>query len=133
MQTSIPLRFSVADDDASAEDCAAAAVAFKPNCLAIQTSSIMVSDEIASAERAAKAIQDKLNRLDEAFLFERSESISTPTTATPRNCARSSRSPGSTDTQGSSTAAKRFSPSGSTPLRGRLTAFAARNLWNRVY
>jgi hypothetical protein len=31
-----------------------------------------VREEIASAERAAKAIQDKLDRLDEAFLFERS-------------------------------------------------------------
>jgi hypothetical protein len=30
-----------------------------------------VSEEIANAERSAKAIQDKLNRLDEAFLFER--------------------------------------------------------------
>ena len=27
-------------------------------------------EEIASAERAAKTIQDKLDRLDEAFLFE---------------------------------------------------------------
>ena len=36
-----------------------------------------VSEEIASAERAAKAIQDKLNRLDEAFLFERSIDIDT--------------------------------------------------------
>jgi hypothetical protein len=36
-----------------------------------------VSEEIASAERAAKAIQDKLNRLDEAFLFERSIDIET--------------------------------------------------------
>ena len=32
---------------------------------------------IASAERAAKAIQDKLDRLDEAFLFERSINIET--------------------------------------------------------
>jgi hypothetical protein len=36
-----------------------------------------VSEEIASAERAAKAIQDKLDRLDEAFLFERSIDIET--------------------------------------------------------
>ncbi len=31
-----------------------------------------VREEVAQAERAAKAIQDKLDRLDEAFLFERS-------------------------------------------------------------
>jgi hypothetical protein len=36
-----------------------------------------VSEEIAIAKRAAKAIQDKLNRLDEAFLFERSIDIET--------------------------------------------------------
>ena len=36
-----------------------------------------VSEEIASAERAARAIQDKLDRLDEAFLFERSIDIDT--------------------------------------------------------
>jgi site-specific DNA recombinase len=36
-----------------------------------------VRDEIATAERAAKAIQDKLDRLDEAFLFERSIDIET--------------------------------------------------------
>jgi hypothetical protein len=36
-----------------------------------------VREEIASAERAAKAIQDKLDRLDEAFLFERSIDIDT--------------------------------------------------------
>ncbi len=36
-----------------------------------------VSQEIAIAERAAKAIQDKLNRLDDAFLFERSIDIET--------------------------------------------------------
>jgi hypothetical protein len=36
-----------------------------------------VRDELASAERAAKAIQDKLDRLDEAFLFERSIDIET--------------------------------------------------------
>ncbi len=36
-----------------------------------------VRDEIAIAERAAKAIQDKLDRLDEAFLFERSIDIET--------------------------------------------------------
>jgi site-specific DNA recombinase len=36
-----------------------------------------VRDGLASAERAAKAIQDKLDRLDEAFLFERSIDIET--------------------------------------------------------
>jgi site-specific DNA recombinase len=36
-----------------------------------------VSEEIASAERAAKTIQDKLDRLDQAFLFERSIDIET--------------------------------------------------------
>jgi hypothetical protein len=36
-----------------------------------------VTEELANAERAAKAIQDKLNRLDEAFLFERSIDIET--------------------------------------------------------
>jgi hypothetical protein len=36
-----------------------------------------VRDELANAERAAKAIQDKLDRLDEAFLFERSIEIET--------------------------------------------------------
>ena len=34
-------------------------------------------EEIANAERAAKSIQDKLDRLDEAFLFERSIDIET--------------------------------------------------------
>ena len=34
-------------------------------------------EELTSAERAAKAIQDKLDRLDEAFLFERSIDIET--------------------------------------------------------
>jgi hypothetical protein len=34
-------------------------------------------EELANAERAAKAIQDKLDRLDEAFLFERSIDIDT--------------------------------------------------------
>jgi hypothetical protein len=34
-------------------------------------------DELANAERAAKSIQDKLDRLDEAFLFERSIDIET--------------------------------------------------------
>ena len=33
--------------------------------------------DIANAKRAAKAIQDKLDRLDEAFLFERSIDIET--------------------------------------------------------
>jgi site-specific DNA recombinase len=36
-----------------------------------------VREELATAERAAKAIQDKLDRLDEAFLFERSIDIDT--------------------------------------------------------
>ena len=36
-----------------------------------------VSEETAIAERAAKAIQEKLDRLDEAFLFERSIEIET--------------------------------------------------------
>jgi hypothetical protein len=36
-----------------------------------------VRDELANAERAATAIQDKLDRLDEAFLFERSIDIET--------------------------------------------------------
>ena len=36
-----------------------------------------VRDEIATTERAAKAIQEKLDRLDEAFLFERSIDIET--------------------------------------------------------
>ena len=36
-----------------------------------------VREEITNAERAAKAIQDKLDRLDEAFLFERSIDIET--------------------------------------------------------
>ena len=51
-----------------------------------------VRDELAIAERAAKAIQEKLDRLDEAFCSS-GRSTSTRTTATPRNCARSSRSP----------------------------------------
>ena len=36
-----------------------------------------VRDELATAERAAKLIQGKLDRLDEAFLFERSIDIDT--------------------------------------------------------
>ena len=36
-----------------------------------------VREELATAERAAKAIQDKLDRLDEAFLFDRSINIET--------------------------------------------------------
>ena len=36
-----------------------------------------VRDEIAQAERAAKVIQEKLDRLDEAFVFERSIDIET--------------------------------------------------------
>ena len=34
-------------------------------------------EELATAERAAKAIQEKLDRLDVAFLFERSIDIDT--------------------------------------------------------
>jgi len=34
-------------------------------------------DEVAAAERAAKALQGKLDRPDEAFLFERSIDIDT--------------------------------------------------------
>ena len=37
----------------------------------------VVREELANAERAAKAIQEKLDRLDEAFLFERSIEIET--------------------------------------------------------
>ena len=36
-----------------------------------------VREEVANADRAAKSIQDKLDRLDEAFLFERSIDIET--------------------------------------------------------
>jgi hypothetical protein len=36
-----------------------------------------VRDDIAQAERVAKVIQEKLDRLDEAFLFERSIDIET--------------------------------------------------------
>ena len=36
-----------------------------------------VRDELANSERVAKAIQEKLDRLDEAFLFERSIDIET--------------------------------------------------------
>ena len=36
-----------------------------------------VRQEIAQAERAAKASQEKLDQLDEAFLFERSTDIDT--------------------------------------------------------
>jgi hypothetical protein len=36
-----------------------------------------VRDEISAAERTAKAIQEKLDRLDEAFLFDRSIDIET--------------------------------------------------------
>jgi hypothetical protein len=57
-----------------------------------------VRDELANAERVAKAIQEKLDRLDEVFSSS-VRSTSTPTTATRRNYARSSRSPGSTVTR----------------------------------
>src|SRR4029453_15973500 len=36
-----------------------------------------VRDEVANAERAVKVVEDKLNRLDEAFLFERTIDIET--------------------------------------------------------
>jgi len=54
-----------------------------------------VSEGIASAERAAKALQEKLSRLDEAFVFERSIDIDAYDRHA-KNCARSSLSPGST-------------------------------------
>ena len=60
-----------------------------------------VREEIANAERVAKAIQDKLDRLDE-HSSSSVRSTSTGTTATPRNCARSSRSLGSTVTPANS-------------------------------
>ena len=60
-----------------------------------------VRDEIANTERAAKAIQDKLDRLDEAFLFERSINIETYDRHA-ENFARSSRSLASTVTPASS-------------------------------
>jgi hypothetical protein len=41
------------------------------------TRSGAIREELDRAERAAKAIQDKLDRLDEAFLFERSIDIET--------------------------------------------------------
>ena len=55
-----------------------------------------VREELASAERAAKAIQGKLDPLDEAFLFDRSIDIETYDRHAERNCARNSRSRGST-------------------------------------
>jgi hypothetical protein len=42
-----------------------------------KTRKAAVCEEIANAERAAKAIQKKLDRVDEAFLFERSIDIET--------------------------------------------------------
>ena len=42
-----------------------------------KTRKASVRDELVNAKRAAKAIQDKLDRLDEAFLFERSIDIDT--------------------------------------------------------
>ena len=42
-----------------------------------KTRKAAVRDELANAERIAKAIQEKLDRLDEAFLFERSIDIET--------------------------------------------------------
>ncbi len=58
-------------------------------------------DEIATAERAAKAIQEKLDRLDE-HSSSTARSTSRRTTVTPRSFARNSRSRGSTVTQASS-------------------------------
>lgn len=46
-----------------------------------------VRDEIAQAERAARVIKGKLDRLDEAFLFERSIDIETYDRHA-ENCAR---------------------------------------------
>ena len=42
-----------------------------------KTRKASVRAELVNAKRAAKAIQDKLDRLDEAFLFERSIDIDT--------------------------------------------------------
>jgi hypothetical protein len=60
-----------------------------------------VREEIAGAERAAKAIQTSWTVWTRRSSSS-ARSTSRPTTVTRRNCARSSRSPGSTDTQGSS-------------------------------
>src|SRR5438093_13365369 len=49
------------------------------------------AQRIAEIERRQKAIREKLDRLDQAFLFERTIDI-TRTTATATSCARSSRS-----------------------------------------
>jgi len=62
-----------------------------------------VREELANAERAAKAIQDRLDRLDEAFLFERSIDIDTYDRHAEKLREERSRSPGSTVTQASST------------------------------
>ena len=48
-----------------------------PCCRSGKARKAAVRDEIAAAERAAKAIQEKLDRLDEAFRFERSIDIET--------------------------------------------------------
>ena len=42
-----------------------------------QARKVAVREELANAERAAKAIQDRLDRLDEAFLVDRSIDIET--------------------------------------------------------
>jgi hypothetical protein len=51
---------------------------------------VAVHEENATAERAAKAMRDKLDRPDEAVLFERSIDIETDD-RTLRNCAGNSR------------------------------------------
>jgi hypothetical protein len=60
-----------------------------------------VRDELANAERAAKRFKTSWT-VSTRRSSSSARSTSKRTTATPRNCARSSRSPGSTDTQGSS-------------------------------
>lgn len=56
-----------------------------------------VGREAADTERRANAIQQKLDRLDEAFL-SRSQSTCRRTSGNETSCVRSSRSPISTDT-----------------------------------
>ena len=60
-----------------------------------------VSEELANAERAAKAIQDK-RTVSTRRSSSSARSTSRHTTVTPRSCARSSRSRGSTVTPASS-------------------------------
>jgi hypothetical protein len=59
------------------------------------------AQRIAEIERKQKAIREKLDRLDEAFLYERMID-STRTIATVTSCARSSRSRRWTGTPASS-------------------------------